>query len=163
MSRQVPKQQPSNIQLSFSTLHLQSETSYIHPIMADICSNPTCSEAGTRKCGRCKSAKYCSRSCQKTDWAVHKAACKAATQSNTPISNCYILRAAPHTPHAPVLAYNIANQIELPPLPPRQRARRKAPARTPPWLATIHRSRQILRRPRLRQVVLLHLRGCARL
>lgn len=79
--------------------------------MADICSNPTCSEAGTRKCGRCKSAKYCSRGCQKTDWAVYKAACKAATQSDTLISNCYILRAAPQTPHAPVLD-NIANQIE---------------------------------------------------
>ncbi|KAL9073499.1 MAG: hypothetical protein Q9161_002920 [Pseudevernia consocians] len=79
--------------------------------MTEICSNPTCAKPGTRKCGRCRIANYCSQDCQKTDWAVHKAPCRAASQSNTPKANCYILRAAPRTPNAPVLD-NIAGQIE---------------------------------------------------
>ncbi|KAJ7161972.1 hypothetical protein C8R43DRAFT_1123679 [Mycena crocata] len=31
------------------------------------------------KCARCRTAMYCSRECQKRDWADHKAMCKLAT------------------------------------------------------------------------------------
>lgn len=79
--------------------------------MAEICSNPSCSEPGTRKCGGCRNANYCSQSCQRSHWSVHKPACKAANQSSAPKANCYILRAAPQTVNAPVLD-NIAGQIE---------------------------------------------------
>lgn len=80
--------------------------------MADICSNPSCSETGTHKCGACKTAKYCSHGCQRSHWSSHKAACKATSQANAPPkANCYILRAAPQTPDAPVLD-TIASQIE---------------------------------------------------
>ncbi|KAF6233364.1 hypothetical protein HO173_008296 [Letharia columbiana] len=79
--------------------------------MAEICSNPSCSEPGSRKCGRCKSANYCSQDCQKIHWGAHKGACKANSQSSAPKANCYILRATPQNPDAPVLD-NIANQIE---------------------------------------------------
>lgn len=79
--------------------------------MADICSGPSCSKPGSSKCGGCKNATYCSRECQKTHWAAHKTICKEISQSNTPKSNCYILRAVPQTPNAPVLD-NIAAQIE---------------------------------------------------
>lgn len=79
--------------------------------MAEICSNPSCSEPGTRKCGRCRNTNYCGQACQKSHWGAHKPACKAASQSNAPKANCYILRAAPQTANAPVLD-NIAGQIE---------------------------------------------------
>ena len=78
--------------------------------MAEICSNPSCSEPGPLKCGGCKNARYCSPRCQKSQWSAHKTACKAAGRSNAPKSNCYILRAAPQTANAPVLDH-IAGQI----------------------------------------------------
>ena len=77
--------------------------------MAEVCSNPSCSEPGTLKCGRCKKVRYCGQDCQRSQWSAHKAACKAASKANTPKSNCYILRAAPQTANAPVLD-NIAGQ-----------------------------------------------------
>jgi MYND finger len=79
--------------------------------MTDFCSKPSCSKPGTRKCSGCRSAKYCSRNCQRSNWSAHKAACQAATQYITPKSNCYILRAAPQNPNGSVLD-NIADQIE---------------------------------------------------
>ena len=32
-----------------------------------------------KKCGRCARVRYCSRECQKDDWASHKQCCKVAT------------------------------------------------------------------------------------
>jgi MYND finger len=34
-----------------------------------------------QRCGQCKRIAYCSRACQKKDWAAHKQACKAASAS----------------------------------------------------------------------------------
>lgn len=42
------------------------------------CAN--CGDANaSSKCSRCKSAHYCSRACQKKDWAAHKKDCKEST------------------------------------------------------------------------------------
>ena len=82
----------------------------MNPSMAEVCSNPACSEPGNLKCGRCKNARYCGQDCQRSQWSAHKAACKAASQSNAPKSNCYVLRAEPQTANAPILD-NIAGQI----------------------------------------------------
>ncbi|KAE9405094.1 hypothetical protein BT96DRAFT_916292 [Gymnopus androsaceus JB14] len=34
-------------------------------------------------CSNCKTARYCSKECQKQDWELHKSACKLYTDSNT--------------------------------------------------------------------------------
>ncbi len=36
-----------------------------------------CNESSSRFCGRCKSARYCSRACQHADWPTHKLLCAA--------------------------------------------------------------------------------------
>jgi hypothetical protein len=36
------------------------------------------SEEASSVCGRCEAVRYCSRSCQRTDWKAHKPVCAAA-------------------------------------------------------------------------------------
>jgi len=38
-----------------------------------------CDKESTTRCSRCHTQYYCSRDCQKSDWASHKANCKKAT------------------------------------------------------------------------------------
>lgn len=41
-----------------------------------MCNAPGCVEIATKKCGRCKVAKYCCKECQKSDWKMtHKHIC----------------------------------------------------------------------------------------
>ena len=35
-----------------------------------------CNQPGTKRCGRCLDARYCSTECQKADWTLHKPLCK---------------------------------------------------------------------------------------
>jgi hypothetical protein len=43
---------------------------------ADRCQNMECANAGTKRCARCKLARYCSKECQAKDWtARHAASC----------------------------------------------------------------------------------------
>lgn len=35
----------------------------------------TCSKPASMKCSRCKTARYCSKECQQTDWQAHKPVC----------------------------------------------------------------------------------------
>ncbi|GAB4820516.1 hypothetical protein N2152v2_007562 [Parachlorella kessleri] len=44
------------------------------------CTNCGFSAAHLRLCGGCQQVQYCSRSCQKADWAQHKSECKANEQ-----------------------------------------------------------------------------------
>lgn len=45
-----------------------------------------CSFAGSSRCGKCSSARYCSRDCQKIDWRLaHRDSCRLA--SNTPATD----------------------------------------------------------------------------
>jgi hypothetical protein len=37
-----------------------------------------CGEAGGKRCGRCKTARFCGEECMHAGWPAHKAACKAA-------------------------------------------------------------------------------------
>ncbi len=53
-------------------------------------SNCICSSFATRQCGACHSVSYCSTTCQRAHWSVHKGECKihqisddAAFQTNT--------------------------------------------------------------------------------
>ena len=49
-----------------------------------LCSLASCSKPGaTSGCSRCKLTVYCSRDCQKADWANHKVACGGASASTT--------------------------------------------------------------------------------
>ena len=43
--------------------------------MVDKCRKNGCSNAGTKYCGACGLACYCTVECQKEDWRVHKAMC----------------------------------------------------------------------------------------
>ena len=55
----------------------------------DVCQNGECGENGTLKCSRCKSVRYCSKSCQGKDWKNHKKICKrsvAGSGENSPRS-----------------------------------------------------------------------------
>ncbi|PON28887.1 hypothetical protein TGAM01_v201995 [Trichoderma gamsii] len=38
-----------------------------------------CDNQGARRCAKCKSARYCSTSCQKEDWPTHKIVCTSFT------------------------------------------------------------------------------------
>jgi len=40
------------------------------------CSNTSCTQPGTKRCTSCSKAFYCSKTCQKVDWKVHKVSCK---------------------------------------------------------------------------------------
>ena len=40
-----------------------------------------CGGPAASACGRCKSAYYCSRNCQKLDWSRHKVACEVSRKS----------------------------------------------------------------------------------
>lgn len=45
-----------------------------------------CSKIGDlKRCSRCKSVKYCSTDCQKSDWATHKAICAKIVASFMPV------------------------------------------------------------------------------
>ena len=47
------------------------------------CYAPTCPQTSTealKRCARCRIALYCSRSCQTTDWLMHKVACRRSSQ-----------------------------------------------------------------------------------
>jgi len=40
-----------------------------------VCARPSCGAPSSQKCGRCKDARYCGRSCQTKDWKRHKREC----------------------------------------------------------------------------------------
>jgi len=47
---------------------------------AKICSR--CTEAGTKRCVKCRVVYYCSKRCQQADWPSHKGQCKALCKSH---------------------------------------------------------------------------------
>ncbi|KAH6904521.1 hypothetical protein BKA70DRAFT_1193290 [Coprinopsis sp. MPI-PUGE-AT-0042] len=61
--------------------------------MTDVCSNDTCEETATLRCGACKKTKYCGSACQAAHWkSGHKKACKKAVSTKPapkpPASQC---------------------------------------------------------------------------
>ena len=45
-----------------------------------------CNEAASKVCSKCRSIQYCSKSCQKVGWPVHKLLCKKfATLGERPL------------------------------------------------------------------------------
>jgi len=51
-----------------------NETKTAIPSSDSLCA--MCPNGGTMTCGSCHSIRYCSKMCQKTDWAVHELLCK---------------------------------------------------------------------------------------
>lgn len=47
----------------------------VSPQAEEYCAHLTCVTLGHLQCGRCRTAKYCSRSCQREDWPRHKVQC----------------------------------------------------------------------------------------
>ena len=54
---------------------LKSEYNKLATMASPRC--PSCIELGTLTCACCKNVKYCSTSCQQTDWQFHKVLCKS--------------------------------------------------------------------------------------
>lgn len=48
----------------------------------DGCKKTESKDLSLKKCNRCKSASYCSRECQKSNWKAHKKFCVATAQAN---------------------------------------------------------------------------------
>mmetsp|Transcript_29165 Transcript_29165/g.40940 ORF Transcript_29165/g.40940 Transcript_29165/m.40940 type:complete len:250 (-) Transcript_29165:57-806(-) len=42
---------------------------------ANKCANTGCVDVGTKKCAKCREARYCGKDCQKAHWKVHKTEC----------------------------------------------------------------------------------------
>jgi hypothetical protein len=87
------------------------------------CAREGCSNEGMKECGRCHSAKYCSRECQTEDWkAWHKQSCQHPDARSTwagvvPASWLAPLSpATPRTLHSPRLVYNQGRAIVEHPL-----------------------------------------------
>eukprot|EP00823_Brevimastigomonas_motovehiculus_P004092 TRINITY_DN2614_c0_g1_i1.p1 TRINITY_DN2614_c0_g1~~TRINITY_DN2614_c0_g1_i1.p1 ORF type:complete len:294 (-),score=53.69 TRINITY_DN2614_c0_g1_i1:69-950(-) len=51
------------------------------------CAHAGCTNAGTLRCSRCKSARYCSKQCQASDWKRHKSYCISSTSSTLSTSS----------------------------------------------------------------------------
>jgi ankyrin repeat protein len=47
------------------------------------CYNPSCNEAGLKKCTGCKQVRYCGAQCQLAHWPVHKTECKEAAKNKS--------------------------------------------------------------------------------
>jgi ankyrin repeat protein len=52
------------------------ETTYLYA--RTYCGNPSCTNAGLKKCERCLQVYFCGSACIRAHWPVHKAECKAA-------------------------------------------------------------------------------------
>ena len=72
-----------------------------------------------KKCSRCNEVWYCSRGCQKTDWATHKHVCSSLAAASDSLSQ--VQSTAPQTPPA------AQRPVQPPPL-PQFRPRRRHPA-----------------------------------
>ncbi|KAE8349656.1 hypothetical protein BDV28DRAFT_140794 [Aspergillus coremiiformis] len=58
-----------------------------------VCSSLSCQKPGKHHCSGCRTAAYCSPTCQKSHWKVHKKTCAGAKKYN-----CFIIRATPIDP-----------------------------------------------------------------
>ena len=51
------------------------------------CGEKRSAKTKLQKCSRCNSVRYCSRECQKTHWAIHKAVCKEIAERQQAIAD----------------------------------------------------------------------------
>ncbi len=51
------------------------------------CGEKRSAKTKLQKCSRCNSVRYCSRECQKTHWAIHKAVCKEIVERQQAIAD----------------------------------------------------------------------------
>ncbi|OAL52511.1 hypothetical protein IQ07DRAFT_505943 [Pyrenochaeta sp. DS3sAY3a] len=77
-SSPIPAFQRTDI---FNTLRPMASTESMNiSLSSKPCS--TCSgQPARRRCSRCKSAYYCDRNCQKSDWKTHRNVCEPAQQT----------------------------------------------------------------------------------
>ena len=47
-----------------------------HNSLVKVCLLPSCTNAASHRCSKCRIARYCSRECQSRDWGRHKRECK---------------------------------------------------------------------------------------
>ena len=53
-----------------------------------VCDNVGCDSIGTKSCGSCGEAKYCSVTCQKVDWGAHKKECVNVKNQSSMFLTC---------------------------------------------------------------------------
>jgi ankyrin repeat protein len=58
-----------------------------HRVLGTHCANPSCTNAGRKKCERCLRVYFCGSACIRAHWPAHKAECKVAAANLKAIGN----------------------------------------------------------------------------
>lgn len=80
-----------------------------------LCARPGCDvvQGHNKKCGACKSVRYCSTECQKLDWADHKKTCRETPDPLTHFEKhhpCVYANFVARWPHNPDVVYILTPQ-----------------------------------------------------
>lgn len=65
---------PTEVARTISEIYQKIETDPIKE--EDLCANSNCRKLATKRCSKCKKARYCSRECQSAHWSTHKKYCE---------------------------------------------------------------------------------------
>jgi hypothetical protein len=82
------------------------------------CTQPPAPGLSLLRCSRCKNAYYCSKSCQKTAWKLHKYDCERAGAANSPSPSSMLQTPDISNPASPVADDVAPTPLDgLPPMP----------------------------------------------
>ncbi|KAH7397322.1 hypothetical protein BKA66DRAFT_454149 [Pyrenochaeta sp. MPI-SDFR-AT-0127] len=80
----------------FNTLRPMASTESLNMALSSKPCSACSGQPARRRCSRCKSAYYCDRNCQKSDWKAHRGACEPATQGySAPVTPNFSTPASP--------------------------------------------------------------------